>query len=105
MGKVGKETWRRVMAMLGDDIPEERLDLARMYCEAVEAAHECAMILKKEGRVIHQRGKPAKAHPTVRSHLHYQQQAARWAQALGIYAGAVSKDKKVPNGTSASLDY
>lgn len=105
LGSVGKETWKRVIAQFlanGVDIESKR-DLIQQYAEAVEGAHDCALILKKEGRVISQRGKPAKAHPTVRSHLHYQQQTLRLAEKLGIVAGATSKDRKLKNDPSTSV--
>lgn len=107
LGPIGRQEWKRVAPILAAQgkLPEDRKALLVAYCEFVEGSHECAAILKNQGRMVSRRGHPPRTHPAVRQHLAYMQQALRLAERLGIVAGVVSKDRKVNGRPSAKLDY
>jgi phage terminase small subunit len=77
--------------------------LLTVYCEAIEGAADCAKILRKEGRIVHRRGQPPKAHPAVRQHLQYQAMALRYAESLGLTAtGKVRRGQNKGGGHDPS---
>ncbi|ODT47065.1 phage terminase small subunit P27 family [Devosia sp. 63-57] len=106
LGPVGKAEWKKVITRLGENLTDDHLALVQSYCEAFEASSDCAATLKKQGRFLQGlKGQPPKQHPAVRAQLAYSQQMLRLAEKLGIVSGATPKDKKVPDGPSAPLDY
>lgn len=110
LGNVGKAEWRKVCPRLAASglLNEEMKGLLVRYCEAIEGAHECAQILKKQGRIINQKGLPPKGHPAVRQQLQYQQMALRLAESLGITATSqqrAANRKAPPNGRDPSTSH
>lgn len=109
LGTVGKNEWRRVAPALAHAglLNEESKALLVQYCGAVEAAAECAAILKKQGRILKVKDGPPKAHPAVRQELQYQNMSLRLAEALGITATAkqrAANRKAPPNAASGVFD-
>ncbi|MFB9952187.1 phage terminase small subunit P27 family [Rhizobium puerariae] len=105
LGDVGKAEWRKVVPALAASgvLTEEMKTILTLYCEAVEGASDCAKILRKEGRIVHRRGQPPRAHPAVRQHLQYQAMALRYAESLGITATAKARQSKNKEGTNGSV--
>ncbi len=106
LGAVGKAEWRKVVPALAATgvLTEEIKSLLASYCEAVEGAHECARILKKQGRIVAQKGLPPKAHPAVRQHLQYQAMSLRYAESLGITATAKARQTRRNNVAPSVFD-
>jgi P27 family predicted phage terminase small subunit len=105
LGPIGRAEWRKVAPILANagHLPPETESLLVCYCEAIEAAHDAAKTLKKQGRTIPGPNGTAKAHPMVRAQVTYLQTALRYANDLGITATARARASKTPRGSSPSL--
>lgn len=107
LGTVGKNEWRRVAPALAHAglLNEESKALLVQFCGAVEAAAECAAILKKQGRILKVKDGPPKAHPAVRQEIQYVNMALRLAESLGITASAKQRaaNKKAPPSASSGI--
>ena len=102
LGPAGRAEWRKVVAILSRDggLDPKIEALLVLYCEAVEGASDAGKILKKQGRTF-QSPAGIKAHPMIRAQVTYQQNALRYAQALGL----IERPKEGPREPSSGLDY
>lgn len=107
LGTVGKNEWRRVAPALAHAglLNEESKALLIQYCGAIEAAAECAAILKKQGRILKVKDGPPKAHPAVRQELQYVNISIRLAESLGLTATSKQRaaNRKAPPSASTSV--
>lgn len=90
LGTVAREEWQRAAPVLAERglLTEADVSLLASYCQAVEAARECAEVLARDGRFFTVPGNLPKQHPAVRLELAYLESVRRYAAELGITAVA-----------------